>query len=174
MYVDAWLDRLNRRLDEEARLLVGVRLNAVHQALPPDGSAEAVVGLLLVPEAACRRFNLAPAVMLHRPNGMANCSVNEALSRALQWGRVEPGEVKRIWQGGLDASSANAATKATVQAGIATKLTSIDYLVGNAGEVAPWLNVACATRSVVEENAPQLVVTAGKGGECFSVIRNVK
>ncbi|WP_321898916.1 hypothetical protein [Paraburkholderia heleia] len=174
MYVDAWLDRLNRKLDEEARLLVGVRLNAVHQALPPDGSAEAVVALLLVPEVACRRLNLAPAAMLHRPNGTDDCSVSEALSRALQWGCIEAGEVKRIWQGGLDASAMNAATKAVVQAGIGTKPTNLDYMVGHAGKVAPWLNVVCAAQSAIEENAPQLIVTAGKAGECFSVIRNIK
>ena len=174
MYVDWWLDRVNRRLDEEARLLVGVRLNAIHQALPPDGSAEAVVALLLAPEAACRRFNLVPVAMLHRPNGTLDCPVHDALTRALQWGRVEPAAVKRIWQSGLDTPAASSTNKAVVQAGVGAKMANIDYMVGHAGEVAPWLGVACAAKAAVEDSVPQLVVTMGKAGPCFSVIRNVK
>lgn len=173
MYADAWLDRVNRKLDEEARLLVCVRLNAVHQALPPDGSAEAVVALLLAPEAICRKFNLAPVAMMHRPNGSDECSVDDALARSLQWGRGEPAEIKRIWQGGLDGAGANAATKALVKAGISAKVANLDYMVGDAGAVAPWFAVACAANAAVQDGAPQLVTTAGKTGVCFAVVRKV-
>jgi len=173
MYADSWLDRINRRVDEEARLLVGVQLNAIHQAVPPDGSAEAIVALLLAPEAACQKFNLAPVAMLHRPQGIVDCSTSDALARALRWGRIEPAAVKRIWQSGLKAPAANATNKAVVQAGINAKMANIDYMVGHSGEVAPWFGVACAAKAAVEDSVPQLVVTTGKAGTCFSVIRNI-
>lgn len=173
-YADEWLDRLNRSPDKEARLLVGVRLNAIHQALPPDGSAEAVFALLLASEAACQEFNLAPVAMLHRPNGAIDCPIPDALTRALRWGSIERGAVKGIWQSGLAAPAANAASKAVVQAGINAKMASIDYMVGHAGEIAPWLNVVCAAKAAIEDRAPQLVVTTGKTGAYFSVIRNIR
>lgn len=173
MYADAWLDRVNRKLDEEARLLVCVGLNAVHQALPPDGSAEAVAALLVAPGAVCQKFNLAPIAMLHRPNETNDCAVDDALARSLRWGRGEPAEIKRIWQGGVNGAGPNAITKAVVKAGIGAKVSNLDYMVGHAGAVAPWLAVACATNAAVQDGAPQLVTTAGKSGACFSVVRKV-
>jgi hypothetical protein len=173
MYVDSWLDRVNQRFDEEARLIVFVRLNTILQALPPDGSAETVVATLLVPEAACRSCKLAPLAMLHRPNGTEACPIDDALARALQWGRVEATEIKRIWHGGLDVSEANTATKALVKAGIGAKAANIDYMVGHAGVAAPWFVVACAASAAVQDGAPQLVVTTGMAGPCFSVVRNI-
>ncbi|MBR7976779.1 hypothetical protein KDX01_27150 [Burkholderia vietnamiensis] len=173
MYVDAWLDRVNQRLDEEARLIVCVRLNEILQALPPDGSTETVVAMLLAPEGVCRRFKLAPLAMLHRPNGTEDCAIDDALARALQWGRVEAVGIKRIWQGGLDVSEGNAATKALVKAGIGAKVANIDYMVGHAGAVAPWLAVAYAASAAVQDGAPQIVVTTDKDGACFSVLRNI-
>ena len=172
-YADAWLDRVSKMLDEEARLIVWVRLNAIHQALPPEGSAEAVVAILLAPEAVVRRLNLVPVAKLHRPNGTDDCSTSDALTRALQWGSVGATEIKRIWQGGLDISNANAATAAVVKAGIGAKSKNVDYMVGHAGAVAPWLVVAYAASAAVQDGAPQLVVTSGKAGPCFSVMRNV-
>ena len=173
MYADAWLDRVSKRLDEEARLIVWVRLSAIHQALPPEGSAEAVVAMLLAPETVARRFNLVPIAMLHRPNGTDDCSVNDALTRSLRWGRVETTEIKRIWQGGLDVSNANAATAAVVKLGIGAKAVNVDYMVGHAGAVAPWLVAAYAASAAAQDGASQLVVTSGEAGPCFSVIRNV-
>ncbi|MEM5422744.1 hypothetical protein [Paraburkholderia ferrariae] len=172
MYTDGWLDRFNRRLDEEARLLVCVKLNTVHQALPPDGSAEVVVALLVAPEAVCQTCKLAPIAMFHRPNGTGDCDMDEALARSLRWGRGDSVEIKRIWQGGLDGAGANAVTKAVVKAGIGAKVADIDYMVGHAGAVAPWFAVACAANSAVQDGAPQLVATAGNTGACFSVVRN--
>ncbi|WP_217468979.1 hypothetical protein, partial [Paraburkholderia phenoliruptrix] len=173
MYVDAWLDRINQKRDDEVRLVVGVRLNAIHQALTPEGSAEALVAILLAPEAVARTCKLAPLAMLHRPNGTEDCAIDDALARALQWGRAEAVGVKRIWQGGLDVSEANAATKALVKAGIGAKVANIDYMVGHAGAVAPWLVVAYAACAAVRDEAPQIVVTTDKAGVCFAVLRNI-
>ena len=174
MYVDSWLDRVNQRRDEEAQLIVCVRLNTIHQALPPDGSAETVVAMLLAPEAVCRSFKLAPLAMLHRPNGPEDCPIDDALARALRWGRVEAGEIKRIWQGGLDVSEANAATKALVKAGIGAKVANIDYMVGHAGAAAPWLALACTAKAAAQDGTPQLLVTTtGKASPCFAVVRNI-
>ncbi|KVU93423.1 hypothetical protein WK76_00040 [Burkholderia ubonensis] len=174
MYADVWLDRVNQRLDEEARLIVCVRLNGIHQVLPPDGSAEAVVAMLLAPEAVYRSFKLAPLAMLHRPNGTEDCSIDDALARTLQWGRVQAVEIKRIWQGGLDVSEINAATRAVVKAGIGAKVANIDYMVGHAGSAAPWFAVACAASAAVQDGAPQLVATTtGSASPCFAVVRNI-
>ncbi|MEM5423660.1 hypothetical protein [Paraburkholderia ferrariae] len=172
MYADAWLDRVNRRLDEEARLVVCVNLNAICQALPLDGSAEVVVALLVAPEAICQKFALAPIAMFHRPNGTDDCAIDDALARTLRWGCSKPAEMKRIWQGALHGAGANAVVKAVVKAGIGAKMADIDYMVGHAGTAAPWFAVACAAIGAMHDGAPQLVATAGKTGACFSVVRN--
>ncbi|WP_414441877.1 hypothetical protein [Burkholderia sp. 22PA0106] len=174
MHVDAWLDRIDPKRDEEARLIACVRLNDIYQALPPDGSAEAVVAMLLAPEAACRSFKLAPLAMLHRPNGVAHCPIDDALARALQWGRVDATEVKRVWRGGLDTATGNEVTKALVKAGIGAKLANVDHTVGHAGVAAPWLVAAYAACAAARDGAPQLVVTTDKAGACFAVLRNIK
>ncbi|WP_322022512.1 hypothetical protein [Burkholderia sp. BCC1977] len=172
MVLDAWLDRINQKRDQEARLFVFVRLNHVLQALPPDGSAEAGVGLLVVPEPVRRRFNIEPMARMHRPNGTDACPVDAALSRALRWGRVKPADVGRIWQSALDSAEANETIAASVKAGIAAKSANIDYMVGHVGEVASWLGVACAAKAVARDGEPQLVVTTSKTGPCFSVLQN--
>lgn len=171
MAFDVWLDRVNQQRDLEARLFVLVRLNPVLQALPPDGSAEAGVALLVVPEPVQRRFKIDSMAKVHRPNGTDNCSVDDGLGRALRWGRVEPAAVCRIWQCVLDLDATHAATAALVKCGVAAESANIGYMVGHAGEVAPWLGMACAARAAAHEGTTQLVVTAGKTGPCFSILR---
>ncbi|WP_175906904.1 hypothetical protein [Burkholderia sp. BCC1640] len=173
MALDAWLDRINQKRDHEARLLVFVRLNSILQALPPEGSAEAGIALLVAPERVQREFKIQPIAWLHRPNETDTCPVDVALARALRWGRVEPAAVDRIWQSGLESVTANEASTAVVKAGIAAKPANIDYMVGHAGEVASWLGVACAAKAAAQDGSAQLVVTAGKKGPCFTVLRNV-
>lgn len=172
MALDTWLDRINQQQDQQARLLVFVRLNPVLQALPPDGSAETGVALLVVPEAVLHRVDVKPIARVHRPNGTDDCPVDVALARALRWGRVEPAAVSRMWQSGLDSNAANETTAAAVKAGVAAKSANLDYMVGHAGEIASWLGLACAAKAVVQDGLPQLVVTACKTGPCFSVLRN--
>lgn len=172
MAFDAWLDRINQTRDQEARLLVFVRLNPVLQALPPDGSAEAGVALLVVPEPMQRRFKIDSIARLHRPNDTDNCPSDVALARTLRWGRMEPSALSRIWQCALDPAATNAVTAAAVKAGIAAKVANIDYMVGHAGEVASWLGAACAAKAVARDGTPQLLATTGKTGVCFSVLRN--
>ncbi|HDR9797996.1 TPA: hypothetical protein QDC59_001561 [Burkholderia cenocepacia] len=172
MALDAWLDRINQKRDQQARLLIFVRLNSVLQALPPDGSAEAGVALLVMPEPTQHRFKTDSIARLHRPNDTNGCPVDIALARALRWGRMEPSAVSRIWQCALDPAVKNAVTAAVVKAGITGTTTNIDYIVGHAGEVASWLGIACAAKAIARDGTPQLLVTAGKSGTCFSVLRN--
>ncbi|MBR8234847.1 hypothetical protein K6W26_22265 [Burkholderia sp. AU42008] len=172
MALDAWLDRINQKRDQQARLLVFVRLNSVLQALPSDGSAEAGVALLVMPEPMQHRFKTDSIARLHRPNDTNGCPVDIALARALRWGRMEPSAVSRIWQCALDPAVKNAVTAAVVKAGITGTATNIDYIVGHASEVASWLGIACAARAIARDGTPQLLVTAGKSGTCFSVLRN--
>ncbi|WP_338641115.1 hypothetical protein [Burkholderia pyrrocinia] len=173
MTLDAWLDRINQKRDHEARLLVFARLNSILQALPPEGSAEAGVALLVAPEPVQREFKIQPIVWLHRPNETDTCPVDVALARALWWGRVEAAAINRVWQSGLEAVTANKVSTAVVKAGIAAKLANIDYMVGHASEVASWLGVTCAAKAAVQDGSPQLVVTASKKGPCFAVLRNI-
>ncbi|RQV08179.1 hypothetical protein DF047_14280 [Burkholderia cenocepacia] len=172
MALDAWLDRINQKRDQQARLLVFVRLNSVLQALPLDGSAEAGVALLVMPEPMQHRFKTDSIARLHRPNDTNGCPVDIALARALRWGRMEPLAVSRIWQCTLDPAMKNAVTAAVVKAGITGSTTNIDCIVGHAGEVASWLGIACAAKAIARDGTPQLLVTAGKSGTCFSVLRN--
>lgn len=171
-YVDTWLDEINRNLNHEVRLLVCVRLNSIHQAPPPDGSAESVVVILITPDAVRRAFSLASIALLHRPTGTNDCSTEVALDRALQWGRAEPAAIKRVWQGGLDVATENAATAALVRTGIATKPTNIDYMVGHVGAAAPWLAMACAAISA-QHGTTDLILTSTPNGACFSVARHI-
>ncbi|MDI9695261.1 hypothetical protein QM312_04965 [Burkholderia cenocepacia] len=172
MALDAWLDRINQKRDQQARLLIFVRLNSVLQALPPDGSAEAGVALLVMPEPTQHRFKTDSIARLHRPNDTNGCPVDIALARALRWGRMEPSAVSRIWQCALDPAVKNAVTAAAIKAGITGTATNIDYIVGHAGEVASWLGIACAAKAIARDGTPQLLVTTGKSGTCFSVLRN--
>ncbi|WP_175780322.1 hypothetical protein [Burkholderia anthina] len=172
MALDTWLDRIGEKRDQEARLLVFVRLNPVLQALPPDGSAEAGVALLVVPELVQLRFKIDSIARLHRPNDTDDCPADVALARALRWGRMEPSAVSRIWQSALDPAVTNTVTAATVKAGITGKPANIDYMVGHAGEAASWLGAVCAAKAVARDGTPQLLVTTGKTGACFSVLRN--
>jgi hypothetical protein len=173
MSFDTWLDRVDRELDQEVRLFACVRLNPIYEALPPDGSAESAVAILVAPEDVLSKLVLAPLAMLHRPNGTDECPAEIALARALRWGRLEPAEVNRIWQCGLDATTTKAVTAAVVKAGIDAKPANIDYMIGHAGEAVPWLGVTCAAKVASHDGAAQLVVVGSKKGACFAVLRNI-
>ncbi|KVG28072.1 hypothetical protein [Burkholderia diffusa] len=173
MALDAWLDRINQKRDHGVRLFVFVRLNTILQALPPEGSAEAGVALLIAPEPAQREFKIQPIAWLHRPNETDTCAVEVALARALRWGRVEAAAINRIWQSGLDTVTESKASVAIVKSSVAARPANIDYMVGHANEVAPWLGVACAAKASAHDSAPQLVVAASLKGPCFSVLRNI-
>ena len=174
MYADTWLDRVNQKLDGEARLLVCVKLNPVLEALPPDGSSEALAVLLLVPQVLAQKFALASLATMHRPNGVEDCTIHDALSRALRWGGVGPSEIQRSWRGGLDMANRSASAATLVKAGISTKTSDVDAMVGHAGEIAPWVVVACAASAAGRDHAPQLAITTGKSESCFTIVRNVK
>lgn len=173
MYVDTWLDRVEQNSDQEARLLVIVQLNAVLQAMPPDGSAESVVAILFVPEAVRRKFNLASVALMHRPNGTSDCSVDAALARAVQWGKVQTSEIKGVWRGGVDGATANATTAALARTSIGTKPADLDYMVGHAGEAAPWLSMAFAAKAAARDGSTQLVVATSQTKACFAVVSNL-
>ncbi len=172
MALDRWLDRINQNRDQEARLLVFVGLSPVLQALPPAGSAEAGVALLVVPEPVQRNFKIEPIAWLHRPNEPDKCAVDVALVRALRWGRAEPAIIRRVWQSGLDSAAANEASAAIVKAGIGAKLADIGYMVGHAGEAASWLGMTCAAKAAAHDGSVQLLVTASKKGPCFTILRS--
>ncbi|MBC8722531.1 MULTISPECIES: hypothetical protein [Paraburkholderia] len=171
MWLDAWLDRISKRQDQEARLVVFVRLYPLLENAPPAGSSEAAIAILLAPQSLTRQFRLTPVAQLHRPTRTDDPSIDVALTNALRWGRVSPTEVKRVWQTGLDAGTAGTATKAWVKVGIAVKPTNIDYMVGLAGDAAPWFAVACASKAASVENAPQLTVTGSVNGSRLCVVR---
>lgn len=174
MAIDAWLDQVNLDCEHEVRLFVMVRLSPIIGSIPQDGSAEVASALLLAPLTMQQKFRLAPIAWLHRPTGAVGTSyppVNTRLDRALHWGDIQPEGVTRIWQSGLTGGAANAVNAALVQAGITQSPTVLDDLVGHAGEVAPWLGLACASMATAQDRAAQLVVTTNKNEPCFCVVR---
>ena len=173
MYTDTWLDRVNNNLDGEARLLVCVKLNPVVETLPLDGSSEALAALLIVPWALAQQFRLAPIAMMHRPNGVEDCTIDDALARAFRWGGVGPADIRRSWRGGFEATNRSATTIALVKTGMPAKTLDVDTMIGHAGEIAPWVAIACAATAACRDRAAQLAITTGKSEVCFAIVRNI-
>ncbi|CAN7295354.1 hypothetical protein LJR230_001381 [Trinickia sp. LjRoot230] len=172
MWLDTWLDRINERQDQEARLLIFVELHSLLEQAPQVGSSEAAIALLLVPPSVTERFRLTPVAQAHRPAQVdATSPIGAALTNALRWGRSTPDDVNRIWQTGLDASSAGVATQAWVMAGINETPTNMDYMIGHAEGIAPWLAIACAAQAAAIEQSPQLIIASSSHGLRIGVVR---
>ncbi|MBG0881265.1 hypothetical protein H0X90_31145 [Burkholderia sp. 9775_39] len=171
MTFDTWLDQINQHREHKARLLVLLRLNEVIRVLAPNGSAEAGVALLVVPEHVQDRLKIEPVAKLHRPNETEEGAVGVALARALRWGRTDPDDISRIWKYGLELVTDNSVATALVKAGIEAKQMSIDCMVGQSDGVGGWLGVVCAAKAVAQDGAAQLVVAVNSHGPCFAVVR---
>ncbi|KAI3589166.1 hypothetical protein D9X30_5978 [Cupriavidus sp. U2] len=162
MALDRWLDRLLAGGEPRATLFVSVQLRPVLHASLPDGSAEAGVAVLLMPDALAHKHGIHRAANLHRPVRGLAMEPQEAYSHALRWAGIGAGELAGAWQAGLDANQAGALRQATMKLGMALHATDLDQTVGHAGVAAGWLALSCAAATLTDATAKQ-VVMAGQG-----------
>ncbi|MCG5076156.1 hypothetical protein [Paraburkholderia tagetis] len=165
--VDGWLDQVASGRQREVKLVVAIQLHSLLADSPPRGTAEAGVGLLLIPYALARQHGMARMTNLYRPvRGPFNLS-NGALMHALKWASSTAKAISGGWQTGLDQTHAGALRKSAVLAGLEILPVDLDSRVGHAGIAAPWLAVACAANSL-STAAPLQIVFAGQceGVDC--------
>lgn len=153
--VDQWLD--NPMNDPSLLLVVAVQLEPVQI----EGSAEAVVGLLLKSRVA----GLTSLATLHRPEqarGISNQDFHYALERAFDWVPIPAKKVFDGWLVGVNAkwspAIATGLTALSCPINVGQNLHNLDCSLGYPGPAAPWLAIACAT----EQSAcgkPQLIVS---------------
>jgi hypothetical protein len=152
MLADAWLDA------QEHRPLLVIAAEW-HDLLPPSGSTEGGVAVLL--SASASAGSIAAVGTLHRPVAVEPDSLSEGLSMAVLWGKTVAANIKRSWISGFDTDDdvtlASAFSKASLTA-LDSPHTPLspDRIIGHAGSAASWLAVAAAIESGV--TGPQLIV----------------
>lgn len=160
MALDDWLDKKGGHALEKLTLFVSAQL---HDA-PPEGSAEAAVAVLLAWAPLAGRLGLESAGMLHRPVETQLDGLGEAIPKAVLWGKAVAGNVKDLWEAGLDSDVRSALLDAASvsKLGVAEVsgfegLHDIDAAIGHPGVCAGWLAVALATEYVAQVNSPQCI-----------------
>jgi hypothetical protein len=170
MMLDAWLDEAGKSRREGARLLVYVKLNRVLDEVPPVDSSEAGVALLVAPLALATRNGVSPTAHLHRPMQGQASSIDHLLEHALKWAGTEATDVARTWQTGLDITRSGLLKTSLVKAKVESSVGDLDKSIGHAGEVAPWLAVACAVEAVKSEAGAQLIANGKSDDVQLAVI----
>lgn len=159
--VDAWMDQLLKGEGMRATLLVAVQLHPLlAEETQPEGTSEAGTALLLIPDALAAQHKVSRIANLHRPVRGAVADVSEPLSTALRWASVSADQIKGTWQTGLDMLQTGKLREPTVKMGLAAKVIDLDQTIGHTGVAAPWLSIACATASLTDEAAEQLIVVS--------------
>jgi hypothetical protein len=160
MALNDWLDIRGGPKLEKFALFVAVQLHDI----PPENSAEAAVGLLLGWVPLAERKGLTSLAHLHRPVQAEPDRINEAVSRALLWGGVEPAELSDLWQGGLEHADKSALTRAASDLALGVSDTDglsgihdIDIALGDAAVASAWLVLALAAEHASNTGKPQLV-----------------
>lgn len=155
--VDNWLDQ---HVNDRALLLVvAFQIDAAQ----PEGSAEAIAGLLLAtPYAAA---GLPPLATLHRPeqaHQIGDADLRYAFAQSFEWVPVDAGRVSSGWLTGVapcwhqTIAAELAALSSPINPG--QHLHNLDATLGYPGAAAPWLAVACATKGA-QRGEPQLIVS---------------
>ncbi|MCY1527725.1 hypothetical protein D9M68_628010 [compost metagenome] len=155
--VDHWLDR---QIDDPALLLV-----IAAQVTPRlvEGSAEAVVGLLLGNHLTQK--HLQPMACLHRPEQERKASTDAltyAVRQALDWVPLPTADVMQVWFSGIGRGRQAALATALARLEIAVKpgqgAHDLDASLGHAGSAAPWLAIAAAANAAHRNRTHQLIV----------------
>ncbi|CAN0625496.1 conserved protein of unknown function [Burkholderia multivorans] len=141
MVADAWLDA-----GEQRPLLV---VAAAWHDMPPPGSSEGAVAVLLGPGVFQLPDPVTVAGMLHRPVADDLDGLNAVLANGVLWGRADATTIATAWVSGLDEAHDTkllAALRSAGLAGVAKQDTQRrpDLLVGHAGAAGGWLSVAAA------------------------------
>ncbi|CAB3751485.1 hypothetical protein [Paraburkholderia solisilvae] len=162
MALDEWLDVYGGPALEKFAVFVAVQLYDT----PPANSAEAATALLLGWAPLAERKGLVSLAELHRPVQAEQDQINEAASRALLWGAVEPEEISDMWQGGLERADRSALTQASSDLALAVSNTDqlagihdVDAAIGDAGVASPWLVIALAAEHAATTGKPQLAAS---------------
>jgi hypothetical protein len=176
MVLDSWLDDQNGPLKTGAMLLVSISLNAMLDGNPPEGSAEAGTGLLMVSTSTASRHDLHPVAAIHRPVRSRNEDLDHATTCALRWGSSDVQKLGSAWMTGFDGESVGPLHTALSHASGDTPPADVlpefnlDRAVGNAGKSAGWLAVACAVQTVSQAIAPQLVAQRNADHTVLAVV----
>ncbi|WCM21660.1 hypothetical protein NDK50_09500 [Paraburkholderia bryophila] len=160
MPLDGWLDVRGDVALEKVTLYVCAQLHAT----PPHNSAEAAVALLLGWPPLLERRGLKPLAMLHRPVDAGTGALDDALLKALLWGRSTAPEIGDLWQAGLASDdkpailqSASALSLGVSKSWNLSGVHDIDTTLGHAGVAAGWLATAFAVEHVAQAHTPQLI-----------------
>ncbi|MCD4528055.1 MULTISPECIES: hypothetical protein [Pseudomonas] len=160
--LDRWLDQ---RFEDRALLLVIALQFAPKQ---PEGTAEAVVGLLL--GNPLTQTTLAPIAFLHRPEQALDSSadaIREAANQALDWARLDPTSIQHAWRIGVDAQHNTAVSQVSTDRVLpmlhTQGLHDLDTLLGCPGKASPWLAIVAATQTLQGGAGPQFIFCATGG-----------
>jgi hypothetical protein len=165
MTVDSWLDDRDGAppLGRSAVLFISASLSDVLDEDPPEGTAEAGIGLLVASAAFADRYKLQPVASLHRPLRSGSENLNHALTYALRWGHVEFNSLEAAWMTGFDGATVGPLHTALSHVGASKPRNDalpefdLDRTVGRAGRSAGWLAATCAALRAAGSAAPQLV-----------------
>ncbi|AHK18440.1 hypothetical protein BF17_03025 [Yersinia similis] len=152
--LDQWLDQ---GINKKSLLLVVALQVAPEQ---PEGTAEAVVGLLL--GNAWAQTELKSLASLHRPeqaHDMGTQDLHYAMGQSLDWVPVSAEAVTSGWLVGVDATYHGAIATGlkalSSPINIGQDLHDLGSTLGYPGPAAPWLAIACATGA----SKPQLIMS---------------
>ncbi|WP_167390548.1 hypothetical protein [Pantoea rodasii] len=143
--IDQWLDQSS---SEKTMLLV---LAAQIEPGHPEGTSEAIVGLLL--GHSLPMPNLPILARLHRPEQSYHTDVKDleyAIAHSLKWIPITGERIESGWLVGIH-SEHNIAVATALKAvkspiNIGQDLNNIDAIFGYPGCAAPWVAVACAAQ----------------------------
>lgn len=160
MQIDEWLDRRRGPELEQFALFVSVQLNDI----PPPGSAEVAVAVLLGWAPLVARSGLKPRALLHRPVDAANTPVNDAMTTAVRWGGSSASDLADLWLAGLDGHDRSTLLRAASDIGLdlykkqdLSGIHDIDAALGDGGVAAGLLSIALAIDNVQQTGKAQLV-----------------
>ncbi|WP_234465310.1 hypothetical protein [Erwinia sp. S59] len=158
--IDQWLDQ---RSNETTMLLV---LAAQVEPEHPEGTSEAIVGLLL--GHSLHMPNLPAIARLHRPEQSYHTDVEDleyAIAHALKWVPTKGESIESGWLVGIHpecniaVATALKAVKSPINIG--QDLINLDAILGYPGCSAPWVAVACATQFCSNGKA-QLILSGNR------------
>ena len=153
--VDTWHDKL---ADNDALLLIAVRLcRAISQRMA-DGDAEAGVALLVARPGVARQSASSVGLQLHRPAIDALDAAAQAVGLAVRWGQISVQQVKTTW---CHVSRENTVrlVKSSLQFDPQAQWIDIGASVGNCGGTGAWLATALAIECASRTASPQLVLS---------------
>ncbi|MCA8003356.1 hypothetical protein [Burkholderia metallica] len=165
---DRWIDGKDDEGADAVVLLCVVQLNALVNARPAEGAAEAGVILLLASQSVTARTRPTTQALLFRPERRDEATLAQGVAQALLWARVRGPELLDHWMAGGAETPLNRALASALDARRVGAMQTpnldgqhdIDLRIGTAGMAAPWLCVALALEHARVSARTQLVSVA--------------